>query len=49
MHCSLVLEETAISFGVFSENLTTVQNNFALNLVGMNNVSSSQSHNGIFT
>lgn len=49
MHCSLVLEATAVSFGAFSENLAAVQNNFVLNLVGMNNVSSSQSHRGIFT
>lgn len=43
MHCSLVLEETAVSLGAFSENLTTVQNNFVLNLVGVKNISSSQS------
>lgn len=49
MRCSLALEETAVSFGAFSENLTAVQNNFGLNLVGVNNVSSSQSHRGIFT
>lgn len=49
MHCSLVLEETTVSLGAFSENLTIVQNNFVLNLVGVQNASSSPSRKGIFT
>lgn len=47
--CSLALEEPAVSFGAFSENLTAAQNSFLLSLVGVKNVSSSQSHRGIVT
>lgn len=37
-----------VPFGALSVNLTTVQNTCVLNLVGLNNVSSSQSHRGTF-